>query len=112
MGPLWESGVGRAPARPAGHRTEPRTRGGRTGNRKESGDDRTWHLDQGRCGRTKVEKTGRKEGELTSRKGMEAEGKAGENTTATRKRGKRNRASQPDRECIGEGRENQRWGKA
>ena len=49
--------------------------------------------------------------ELDARKGKEAKGEAGENTTATRKRGKRNRASQPDRECIGEGRENQRWGK-
>jgi|GEM_PF-2260965 len=60
---------------------------------------------------TKGRRTGRKERELTSRKGMEAEGKAGENTTATRKRGKRNRASQPDRECIGEGGENRTKGR-
>jgi hypothetical protein len=37
------------------------------------------------------------------KKGKEATGKTGENTTATLRRGKRNRASQPDRECIGEG---------
>ena|GEM_PF-4433706 len=65
--PLWESGVVRASANTAGHRTEPRTRGGRTGNRKETGDDRTWHLGQGRYGRTEVEKTGRKEGEGSHR---------------------------------------------
>ena len=61
--PLWESGVVRASANTAGHRTEPRTRGGRTGNRKGTGDNRTWHLGQGRYGRTEVEKTGRKKGE-------------------------------------------------
>ena len=72
----------RASANTAGHRTEPRTRGGRTGNRKETGDDRTWHLGQGRYGRTEVGKTGRKEGE-------EATGKVGENTTALLRQGKR-----------------------
>ena len=60
---------------------------------------------------TKGKGTGRKERELNSRKGKEAEGEAGENTTATRKRGKRNRASQPDRECIGEGGENRTKGR-
>ena len=65
--PLWESGVVRASANTAGHRTEPRTRGGKTGNRKGTGDDRTWHLGQGRYGRTEVEKTGRKEGEGSHR---------------------------------------------
>ena len=81
--PLWESGVVRASANTAGHRTEPRTRGGRTGNRKGTGDNRTRHLGQGRYGRTEVEKNRTKE------RGKEATGKVGENTTALLRQGKR-----------------------
>ena len=71
-----------ASANTAGHRTEPRTRGGRTGNRKGTGDDRTWHLGQGDT----VELRWRKPDE---RKEKEATGKVGENTTALLRQGKR-----------------------
>ena len=49
--------------------------------------------------------------EPDERKGKEALGKVGENTTVLLRQGKHNRANQPDRECISEGQENQRWGR-